>query len=170
MKHTFLAALSLCAVASCSSLSTNFDYDTSYSFTNLATYDWTEKETEIATLEARRVRAAVDAELAARGFKQSATKPDFQVAAHVKHQEKVEVQSWGYSYRPHSAWYGEPSVDLYEYSEGSLVIDVIDPAKHELVWRGTASKVIDEDWTPQEREEEIRAAVKALLASFPPKK
>ncbi len=168
MKHRLLAALSLVAFASCSGLSTNFDYDTTYAFTNLSTYDWTGEE--VASLEGRRAHAAVDAALAARGIRQDSTHPDFHVAAHVRSREKTEVRDWGYTYRAHSAWYGSPNIDVYQYEEGSLVIDVIDPAKHELVWRGTASKVIDKDWTPEEREQEIGAAVQELLKGFPPKK
>jgi len=61
-------------------------------------------------------------------------------------------------------------IDVYQYEEGSLVLDVIDPAQSELVWRGTASKAIDRSWTPEERETEVREAVRALLAEFPPKK
>jgi hypothetical protein len=168
MKIRLLAALSLAAVVACSGLSTNFDYDTSYAFTKLSTYDWAGKED--SSLEGRRVRAAVDAALAARGIRRDSNNPDFQVAAHVSSRERTEVRDWGYTYRAHGGWYGSPNFDVYQYDEGTLVIDVIDPARHELVWRGTASKIIDEDWTPAEREQEIQAAVEALLKGFPPEK
>jgi len=162
------AAILLAVMPACSSLATSFDYDTAHAFGAPKTYAWIEKQDN--SIGMRRVRDSVDAELAARGLTQTATKPDFQIAAHLGTQEKLRVVDWGYSYPSRGYWHGGHDVDVYQYEEGSLVLDVIDPTKSELVWRGTASKAVDPSWTPEEREVEVREAVRALLSEFPPKK
>ena len=54
------------------------------------------------------------------------------------------------------------------YTEGTLILDVIDREKNELVWRGSASKTIDEMDSPEQRVSTIEAAVEKLLKDFPP--
>ena len=93
---------------------------------------------------------------------------DFLVSVHVTSQERVQVTDWGYSYGRHGAWYGSRDLDVYTYDEGSLVIDVVDPTRRALIWRGTASRVVEPDWSPDEREKVVREAVQALLEHFPP--
>jgi hypothetical protein len=118
----------------------------------------------------RRVREAVDAELATRGYRLVESRPDFQVAAHVSTADRVRIVDWGYTYHPRKSWSGGGrDIDVWQYEEGTLVLDVIDPGQSALVWRGTASKAVDRSWTPEERDAEARAAVQALLARFPPR-
>lgn len=167
MRTATLLLAALAFAPACSSLDTDFDYDTSHDFSGVHTYAWIEKQD--SALEMKRVRDAVDQTLRAQGFQPAESKPDFLVAAHVSKNDKLRVVDWGYTYAPHGYWYGH-DVDVYQYEEGSIVVDVIDPAKHELVWRGTASKAIDRDWTPEERDAEALAAVQAILAEFPPQK
>jgi len=165
---TILAASAAALLASCSSLSTNFDYDTSHDFSGLHTYSWTDKQDD--SLDLKRVHEAVDATLSQRGFQLSDSKPDFQVAAHISRQDKLRVTDWGYTYGPRNYWYGGHDVDVTQYQEGTLILDVVDPTKKQLVWRGTASRPVDGSWTPEDRDEIALEAVQALLAEFPPKK
>lgn len=167
MKNTSIwAAVALAVLPACSGLSTNFDYDTAHDFSGLHTYAWIEKQDN--SISMKRVRESVDAELQARGFARTDARPDFQIAAHIGTKDRLRVVDWGYTYQPRGYWYGGRDIDVYEYEEGSLVIDVIDPGQSTLVWRGTASKAVDRTWTPEERDEEVREAVKTLLAEFPP--
>lgn len=165
---TTLAAIALATLPACSGLATSFDYDTAYDFSRLHTYAWIEKQdNSIAT---KRVREAVDAEMRERGFALASDRPGFHVAAHVSTKDRLQVVDWGYTYHPGSYWYGGRDIDVYQYEEGSLILDVIDPGQNSLVWRGTASKAVDRSWTPEERDVEVREAVRELLLHFPPGK
>lgn len=165
--HSTVAALALATLPACSGLSTSFDYDTSHTFVGLHSYAWIEKQDN--SIGMKRVREAVDAEMKERGYALTTDKPDFQVAAYIGTQDKLRVVDWGYTYQPHGYWHGGHDIDVYQYEEGTLVLDVIDPAKSELIWRGSASKAVDRSWTPEERDKEVREAVRALLDEFPPK-
>jgi len=167
-RASMCAAIVLALLPACSGLATSFDYDTAHVFGPIASYAWIEKQDN--SIAMRRVRDAVDLELRARGFVETASRPDVQIAAHVGSQERLRVVDWGYTYPQRGYWHGGRDIDVYQYEEGSLVLDVVDPGQGELVWRGTASKAVDRSWTPEERETEVREAVRALLAEFPPKK
>ncbi|MBL8862335.1 MAG: DUF4136 domain-containing protein [Planctomycetes bacterium] len=165
---SLLVAVACVVLGACSSLSTSFDYDTDHDFSGLATYGWIDRQPD--SIGMKRVRQAVDTVLVERGFRLVEERPDFQVAAHISSAERIQVVDWGYTYRPYGTWYGGGrDIDVWQYEEGTLIVDIIDPGQSALVWRGTAKKPVDRSWTPEERDAEVLAAVRALLAKFPPK-
>jgi hypothetical protein len=163
----------------CSSISVRHDFDTQADFTGYQTYAWLQQPTTAVgdakaaqrtnTLLDKRIRRAVDAQLAAKGMKPSAEDPDLLVIYHMGLDRKVDVQDWGYSYPryPYGGWYGG-QVDVYEYDEGTLIVDLIDAESDQLVWRGTATKVIDETASPEKREANLNEVVTRLFADYPP--
>jgi hypothetical protein len=92
-------------------------------------------------------------------------KADFQVAFLVALRDRVDISSWGYGYRGHG--WGGSDLTVRSYTEGTLLIDIIDPAKNELIWRGTAVGAVDEGSGSAERATEV---VNSILERFPPKK
>jgi hypothetical protein len=54
------------------------------------------------------------------------------------------------------------------WDEGTLVLDFADGKTGTPLWRGTASRAIDYDLTPEERRAGLHEAVRAVLAKFPP--
>ncbi len=49
-----------------------------------------------------------------------------------------------------------------------LSVDVVDAMKNQLVWRGTATKVLARNPTPEKIEETINLAVDRIFEMFPP--
>jgi hypothetical protein len=45
-----------------------------------------------------------------------------------------------------------------------------DPAGKQLVWRGKASKTLDENAKPEKRQKNLAKAAAKLLKNYPPKK
>jgi hypothetical protein len=124
----------------------------------------------------------VDSELAARGFRKVTSDPDFLVAYHVSLDRRQSVQTlnsyygygpgWGYgygsSYRP-GYWAGAPEAYVYEYEEGTLILDIVDPENKELMWRGSAQDEVHFKSTPGEDRAQLNEAVHKMLEKFPPK-
>jgi Domain of unknown function (DUF4136) len=52
---------------------------------------------------------------------------------------------------------------------GTIALDIYDPAKKALVWKGQASKTIDEKASPEKRQKNLDKAMAKLLKNFPPK-
>jgi hypothetical protein len=55
-----------------------------------------------------------------------------------------------------------------EYTEGTLVLDLVDGEKGELAWRGTAQAEVTQTQDPEKRQQRIRKAVAEILQQFPP--
>ena len=155
-------------VAGCSSVSYNFDYDRDFNFSGIQTYGWAPVPDEAPgePLTRHRIAEAVNAGLTAKGYAQSGD-PDFRIAVHVGSEEKVDVMDWGYG--PGRRWRGgRRDISVYNYTQGTMVLDMIDVRANELVWRGTATGVLSSNPTPEERTRKISEVVQKLLAGFPP--
>jgi hypothetical protein len=166
-------------------------YDKDVSFTTLHTYGWrggqrtslTEPKLDAQSLDAA-IHRAVDAQLAAKGFVPAApgARPDFEIAyrAVVEHRQQVQQLDEMYLARTGRRWYYDPwvgdlplyagpSVRRYEFDEGTLILDVVDPARNELLWRGTADSVLNPKDTAEQRAAKVDEAVTKVLQRFPPK-
>lgn len=186
-----LAAAAVCAsLGACSTLEISTDYDPAARFSNMKRYAWLpepQKKTgdpriDDNTLLQQRIRRAVDAELAAKGYTRADADADFLVGYHVSLDKRRSVQvlndyygygpGWGYRYgsvyRP-LGYVGPPETYVYEYEQGTLILDIVNPADRALMWRGAARDEVHFQNTPEESEAQIREAVKAMLERFPPK-
>jgi hypothetical protein len=171
LKAVFFLVL-FCSM-SCSSVLVTHDYNKDVNFTGFKTYGWhaIERSIEMNDLVINRVKEAVNRELQFRGFSLVQEKPDLFVAIHISTRQKIAVTDWGYA--TGSSWrrgYGSGfgGVSARNYDEGILMIDMVDAADNELVWRGTATDIIDPDMSPEERTQEINKAVALIMQEFPP--
>lgn len=168
-------ALVVAALGGCSDLRINTDFDPAANLTQLRTYDWrpgpqkgpSDPRIDNSLLDTR-VRNAVDRQLAAKGYQKiSSGSPDFLVGYHVVLEQRTDFRTVGgyYGYR----WGGAPATYAYNYEEGTLLLDVIDPKTMKLLWRGSATSIVERQATPEAREAKINKAVAEILAKFPPK-
>ena len=120
-------------------------------------------------LDADRVSDAVKAEMTAKGYA-AAEGTDFAFAMHFGKQQKTDINSWGYGWGAGPGWRGRGAggVDVYQYEEGSLVLDLVDMKEKKLIWRGTGTGVLSSSPNVQERTDAVSKAVKSILAQFPP--
>jgi hypothetical protein len=170
MRTLFAAAvLALPLVAGCSSLKVASDWDRSVSFSKYRTYRWAptpRSQTESAgthfSLLDKRIRAAVDRELAAKGYSlRQSGQADMLLVYRAKVRDRIDVYEH-YGYR---RWGG--SVGVHQYREGTLTILMVDPAMDEqVVWQGWATGVVHDE--PEESEQKINEAIAKILARFPP--
>ena len=81
----------------CAQITVISDYDATASFAELETYGWMPNQPRPGdprldnALFDRRVRNAVEKELATKGYRKESTRPDFQVLYHATLEEKVDV-------------------------------------------------------------------------------
>ena len=61
---------------------------------------------------------------------------------------------------------GTTTYSTYDYKDGSIIIDIVDAAKKQLVWQGMGNKEIDKP--AKDPEPVINSAVAKIMASFPP--
>ena len=161
-----------------SSISVNHDYDTTIDFSGYQTFDWAERASSQSNLDAtgaadglldQRIRNAVNQILPSRGLNRDEANPDLLVVYHVGIQDKVQVTDWGYSYSRYYWGMGTRDIDVYEYQQGTLIIDLVDNQAKTLVWRGTGTKTIGSSSTsPEQQQKNINDAVGKILSQYPP--
>ncbi len=179
MLGTILIAFMMLAVLGCApSISVKQDYDKEANFAALKTYAWVAVPTTTtgsvqAALQRnglldKRIKESVNSQLSGKGYTQDANNPDFLVLYHTGAEDKVNVTDWGYGYGRYGGWYGGGGVDVYQYKQGTLILDVIDAKSKQLVWRGFAQGTIDPDAPTEKREKRLNEAVTRMLSKFPP--
>ena len=57
-------------------------------------------------------------------------------------------------------------MQVSEYTQGSVIVDVIDPKTMELIWRGQGVATVSDD--PATYNKELDKSVSKILNSFPP--
>ena len=173
----------LLLAASCSSISTSHDFDPDAEFARLNSYSWrSESKTGPATSDDKagsplvldRVRRAADGHLAAAGYTHVKNNADFLVVARTGSRERTRITQTPTGYGYGAGHYGyrywdDRSVDVYQYEEGSLVIDVVDAKTDKLLWHGVARSVVPDNPNPDEITKLVNEAVAALLKDFPPR-
>jgi Domain of unknown function (DUF4136) len=175
------AILAAAALAACDSMRVASDYDHGASFSGYHSFAWlprTQPTTSPANpLVRQRAHDATQAELIRKGYvyTDDAASADFVVDITMGSRERVDVQSypatymgpgWGYN----ASWgypYWGSSVDVHQYREGTLSIDIFDGRSHRPVWHGWASKELTQS-DIENSAAPIQAAVASVLAKFPP--
>jgi hypothetical protein len=91
----------------------------------------------------RALRDEIRRAFEARGYKYSPETAEFEIAYYATAQQKLDINTFYYGY----GWRGfpRPYTDVYEYEEGTVLIDVIDPRTHELLWRGRGKAPVSTD-------------------------
>lgn len=170
-------ALSLFLLSGCgTSITVNQDYDPAYDFAKLKTFGFIPVTTEagIDQLSASRLDEALKTNLTAKGFT-LADKADFGIALFFTKSTKTDITStggygygYGYGYRGYGGGMGY--TDIYQYDEGTLVIDFIDMAENKLVWRGIGSGIMKDNPSVEQRTANINNVVMQIIDQFPPTK
>jgi hypothetical protein len=125
------------------------------------------------------IRQAVDQELQGRGYKQveANANPDFRIGWQGAIDSKVDVSTvnsyYGYGWAPYwNPYYGgagAPYTHVYEYEQGTIILDMVDAKANKLVWRGTAQAEVNENPSASHTQKRINEAVDEMLSRFPPK-
>jgi hypothetical protein len=111
----------------------------------------------------RRIREAIRHALEKRGYQYSEDAAAMDVAYYATAQPKLDIRTWDYGY----GWRRFPRerTEIYEYEQGTVIIDVVDPETHELLWRGEGRAAVSED--PDKYAEQLEKAVNKIMEKFP---
>jgi len=111
----------------------------------------------------RRLHAAIRSALEKRGYQYVEDGASMQVAYYAASKRKLDVRTYDYGYGFRR--FPVQRTVAYEYQQGSVVIDIVDPAEHELLWRGQGRARVSTD--PDEYAEQLEQAVYAIIDKFP---
>ena len=191
-----LAALALLLLAGCtaSPLKPDVDFNEKFDFSKTYTISFYEGSGEvsgdnplqISDIQRDRINEALISALKAKGlnFVEDPGQADLLLSWHLGTQFKTDVRTYnsagygavgygrygGYNrYSMYNCWScmgGGSEISVRDYTEGTFIVDMIDPAEKVSVWRGIVqSKLKGEQARDQES---YNAAAATILASFPP--
>jgi Domain of unknown function (DUF4136) len=161
------------------------DYDAAANFHGYRTYSWVEQAVPqgMNPLMFARVRASIDRSLAARGY-MPGNPGDFAVSFTIGERDRLQVYDYG-PYYPGWGWGGwgwgggwgccwgggwggwgpYSNVDIDQYVERSVIIDIFDGPTKRPVWHGVAT---NRSYSDNVNYVKMDEAVNAALAKFPP--
>lgn len=182
MKRLFYLALCALTLYACGpTLKVTDDVNKQADFTKYKTfalYNRASSQQSLSQLNRNRINDAVVAAMTAKGYTQGdTTNADLLVnpVTVLKEQANVSANTnyYGYGgfYRPYY-WGGgmgmassNTTFSVDKYINGSLIIDVVDRAKNELLWQGVGNS--DIDGPIKDPDTKIPAAVNKIMASMP---
>jgi hypothetical protein len=165
--------------SSCSAVKVAVDYDSKVDFKKYKTFAFYKTgidKAKISDLDKKRILRAIESELSLLGLVKSES-PDMLVSIFTKSREKVDVNQnnnfgygFGWGWNPWM-WNGmnNNSMNISQYTEGTLFIDFIDKQKKELVWQGVGTGALKIQ-NLEKKEARVKEFVKEIVSKFPPQK
>ena len=146
------------------------DFDHQANFTQYKTYSWQEVKPANSLWDAR-IKDAVDAQLAAKGWTKVESGGDVAVVAIATSHTERTLQTFydgmggGWRWRGFGG-VGEATTTEQDYKEGTLVVDMYDAKTKQLIWRGSSEDTVSNN--AQKNEKNLDKGVAKMFKKFPP--
>ena len=183
-----VAALALAVAVVQAGVKVRAEFDKEYDFSKARTFGWhPDGAGEVKLLmreggDPEQIRArweptikdAVEQEMTKRGLVPAASgTPDLMMHYYFLSGPSSESQFRGQFVGAVPPWglpdFAMTTTSFKIFEQGTLVLDLVDGPKRQIVWRGIAEAEVDRQRTPAEREKRIREAVGEVLKKYPPK-
>jgi len=105
---------------------------------------------------------AIERELSTKGLVLDAQRAQFQVDFHIAITAKTAVDT--YHPEQNMPWVAQ-QVEVFDYTEGALVVHFVDSSSEQLVWQGTAVSALRPH--SKQVEQRINKAVSKIFADYP---
>ena len=177
MKFRNLICLSIIilALSSCKTTSINFDYDPNAKFDSYSNFMVLQhmKSFPIKDKGKAWLHSAIQEQMTNRGYTENKS-PDLLVKVMIKTKTKETTSLqrndnfyWGSTYYPYG-WginTGINRVNYNTHTEGTIIIDVIDREKKELIWQGSASGAVKNG--TKLNEQSVNRIIRKIFATYP---
>jgi hypothetical protein len=188
----FIALISAC---SSSPPKPTVDYNAEFDFSKARTFSFYQNSgmvsgdnpLQLSDMQRNRADKALRLALVNKGlsYVEDPNEADLLISWHLSTQNKTDVRtyqspSYGYGgygggyggynrYSGYNCWSCSPTrteVSVKEYTEGTFIVDIIDPAARQSVWRGVTQSKLKGD--QDEQQEGYNEAATVIFESFPP--
>jgi hypothetical protein len=148
------------------------DFDHQANFSQYKTYSWQEIKPANSLWDSR-IKNAVDAQLAAKGWTQVPSGGDVAVVAIKCSKTQRTLQTfydgfgggWGWR-RFGGGGFGDSTTTEQNYKVGTLVVDLYDAKTKQLIWRGSAQDTLSDK--AAQNEKNLDKGTAKMFKAFPP--
>lgn len=150
------------------------DYDSAVVFGEYDSWAFAPAEQEggFTSLDARRVREAVERELERKAMtKRTADEADLLVDWRIVEEERLEQSGVGLGFGFGSGNFGwglSSPPPVREVTEGKLVVRLADRQTGEVIWQATGRRYLRENQSPDTRRKIIDEVVSDMFSQYPP--
>ncbi len=169
-RTTVCTALFLAMLGTALAQHVKTDFDHQANFSQYKTYSWQEIKPANSLWDAR-IKNAVDAQMAAKGWTQVDSGGDVAIVAiKTTHTERTlqtfyDGMGGGWRWRGFGGM-GEATTTEQDYKEGTLVVDLYDAKTKQLIWRGSSEDTLSDK--PANNEKNMDKGVTKMFKDFPP--
>jgi uncharacterized protein DUF4136 len=181
MRATFVLLATLALAPAVYAAKPNIQWNKDYDFSHIKTYAWQDPTApslaQSNPFMHKFIQDEIEKRLTTAGLMKAAAgaSPDMFVTYHGSVMNNVQLQSdsFGYGFGGYGmgGWgmygYGaagpvSTTTRVVEYLEGTLIVDIIDPVKKELVWRGSSTPILISD-SNDKTQKNISKALDAMV-------
>jgi len=135
----------------------------------------------VNSISNRALRTDLAQEFAGLGYVASDSNPDFCVAYYASTKQQLDVTYWdyGYAWRPRwwsgygrrwgrgwgADWGMQNGPMVTQYTQGTVIVDVIDPKTKDVLWRGQGVAAVSDN--EAQYEQDLKKTVAAIVDKFP---
>lgn len=185
MKKVWFLPLLLLVLSASSAVAQDvrYNFDKAANFAEFKTYKWVvlKGAQPLNDLVDKQIKDALEAELAKKGLtKSESDSADLYIGyqAAIDNEKQYTSYDTGWGYGPgwgYGGWYGGgygggmttgTTSTIYV---GQLALDMYQTSQRHLVWRGVASKTLDQKAKPEKQQKNLAKAVAKMLKNYPPK-
>src|ERR1700674_735210 len=139
-------------------------------FSQFKTYSWQAIKDPNPLWDAR-IKNAVDAQLAAKGWTQVDSGGDVAIVAIETTKTERTLQTFYNGFGGGWGWrgfggFGDSTTTVQDYKEGTLLIDMYDAKTKQLIWRGSAEDTLSDKAAKNEKN--LDKGVAKMFKAFPP--
>jgi len=169
-KTIMLIGLALFLVNAAFAQQVKTDYDRAANFSQYKTYSWEKVQTP-DPLWVDRIKAAVNAALATKGWTQVGSGGDISIIAMEINRNHQTLNTYyddfggGWRWRGFGG-FGESTTTSETYTVGTLVVDLFDAKTKMLVWRGVSSDMLSDK--SDKNIKNLNKGVEKMFQHFPP--
>ena len=159
----------------------HYNYDRSVNFGSYKTYQWVDLPGPGGKvpdqLIDQDIKRAVDEQLTQKGLTRVESGGELQVGYHavLREEKAINLNGFGTGGGPWG-WGGglggfnsaTVTGQTSTITNGTLMIDLYDPARNQLIWRGSAAKTIDIKKNPDKNYKNLQKAMSKLFKNYPP--
>ncbi len=166
---SFAAGVVLAGLAGCATAPTiKTGWDKQVDFGKYHTWTWQSDGSIRDKVWAKRCQDVLSDTLDTKKLAQVSQSPDLWAVVHARLTADTVVvpysSTWGYGMAP----WGYDDSFTEQIPVGTMILDLVDVQKKEVVWRGRAKGVIQSDKTNEEREQNLRKIFAEMFAAYPP--
>ncbi len=149
------------------------DYDSQVAYDSYSSWAFAPGPEEgFTSLDSARIEEAIKQELTAEDLTRT-TPDDADLLVRYRIEEVERLDTRGFSYglgfgRGSFGWGLSTAPPVRKVREGQLVVELVDTSSDRIVWRAASKRYLNENQSPETRQELIDEVVTAMFNKYPP--